>query len=401
MNYFTSLGDCSPHDISVEGEKVFVIGFLPSPDFYYTFTGVGFAMGIDTSGGKILFYHYLAGDSVGYSTGSAIAVDGRGAVYALFILDWPANLYISDDAFQESWRGGMDLYICKLKTTNGSILYATYMGGVGSDNGTDLVVDSFGSAYVTGNTTSFDFPTTAGAYSTLYGGKSSSEHYSREGDAFIARIRDSGPAGELLLNKTKLKFRAPYQSTDVLTKRITLQNKGKGIVNYDITTGQDWLKAWPLDGDVRNEKDTLYVSADPAGLKPGTHQGLVKVSSIDAFNSPHQALVTFKVGGPAIKLKRKKFSFDAVEGDTAVITRESTIRNKGGGTLNYRLKPKTSWLRVTPRRGKSTGEWDTYTIKVRPAGLEAGIHQGTIEVSSNDTVDSPVLITVTLNIKAE
>ena len=54
------------------------------------------------------------------------------------------------------------------------------------------------------------------------------------------------------------------------------------------------------------EKDTLHVSANPMNLKPGTHKGIVKVSSIDAFNSPNQAIVTLNINGPTIKLKKKK-----------------------------------------------------------------------------------------------
>ena len=255
-----------------------------------------------------------------------------------------------------------------------------------------MAADSFGSAYITGRAFSFDFPTTVGAFSTVHQSRAMT-------DAFVARIRDSGPAGQLFLNRNTLKFRVPYQSTDRLTKKITLQNKGKGVVNYDITTDQGWLAVWPLSGDVRNEEDTLHVSVNPANLKPGTHKGVVKVSSIDAFNSPHQAVVTMKIVGPTIKLKRKKFEVNAVEGSTTTVIRESAIRNKGPGTLSYRFTPKEPWLRVTPRRGTSTGEWDPYTIKIKPSGLEPGIHQGIIEVTSKDTIDS-LNITITLNIKA-
>jgi hypothetical protein len=53
---------------------------------------------------------------------------------------------------------------------------------------------------------------------------------------------------------------------------------------------------------------------------------------------------------------------------------------------------------VKPKRGVSTGEWDSFTIEANPSGLAAGIYQGIIEVISKDTADSPVEITITLNI---
>jgi hypothetical protein len=63
------------------------------------------------------------------------------------------------------------------------LVYATYLGGNGFDQGYAIAVDSFGSAYVTGKTGAADFPTTSGAFQTTFGG----------GDAlFIAKLNPQG-----------------------------------------------------------------------------------------------------------------------------------------------------------------------------------------------------------------
>jgi hypothetical protein len=68
----------------------------------------------------------------------------------------------------------------------GALLYSTYLGGTSSDGGYDIALDTGGYAYVTGYTNSPDFPTTVGANQTALAGGY---------DAFVTRL---SPAGALL-----------------------------------------------------------------------------------------------------------------------------------------------------------------------------------------------------------
>ena len=68
--------------------------------------------------------------------------------------------------------------------TNVPYLYFTYLGGTGADTGTAIAADTIGGAFVTGWTTSSDFPTavlSGTAVQTMLGGGSGE-------DAFVARI---------------------------------------------------------------------------------------------------------------------------------------------------------------------------------------------------------------------
>src|SRR4029079_17486095 len=65
------------------------------------------------------------------------------------------------------------------------LVYSTYLGGNGFDNGYAIAVDSLGSAYVTGKTATVDFPTTPGAFQTEYEGGDS---------AFISKLNPEGTA---------------------------------------------------------------------------------------------------------------------------------------------------------------------------------------------------------------
>jgi len=67
--------------------------------------------------------------------------------------------------------------------------YATYLGGDGSDGGTGIAVDARGGAYVTGKTSSWNFPVTAGAAQASFGGGGSDLSPT---DAFVTKFNPDG-----------------------------------------------------------------------------------------------------------------------------------------------------------------------------------------------------------------
>jgi hypothetical protein len=60
-----------------------------------------------------------------------------------------------------------DAFVTKLNSSGSALLYSTYLGGSGVEQGTGIAVDNIGNAYVTGSTNSAtDFPHTANAFQT-------------------------------------------------------------------------------------------------------------------------------------------------------------------------------------------------------------------------------------------
>ena len=123
-----------------------------------------------------------AAGSVVYSTvfggsqsddGLGIAVDGSGNA---IVTGWTmsSNFPTTEGAFDRTYNGGTlgnegDAFVTKLNPA-GAIIYSTYLGGEFSDAARAIAVDDEGNAYVTGVTRSFQFPVTAGAHDTTYGG---------------------------------------------------------------------------------------------------------------------------------------------------------------------------------------------------------------------------------------
>lgn len=139
--------------------------------------------------------------SKGNDSARGVAVDGAGNVYvtgATSSNDLPVL-----SAYQNNFGGGTagpmtgDGFVAKFSPT-GTLLYLTYLGGSQDDGVAAIAVDAAGNAYITGGTSSPDFPT-VNPYQAAYGGVGGSAM--RTGDAFVAKL---GPTGNKLLYSTYL-----------------------------------------------------------------------------------------------------------------------------------------------------------------------------------------------------
>ena len=113
----------------------------------------------------------------GDDQGQGIAVDGSGRAYVTGRTD-SANYPTTSGAFDRIFNGEQDAFVTKLNASGSGLAYSTYLGGAFTDEGQGIAVDGGGRAYVTGNTSSTDYPTT-GAYDTTHNGDS---------DAFVTKL---------------------------------------------------------------------------------------------------------------------------------------------------------------------------------------------------------------------
>jgi len=129
---------------------------------------------------------YLGGSST--DAGEGIAVDATGNVYVT------GNTYSTDfptvNPLQPTNKTGPGMgtaFVAKLNSAGSALVYSTYLGGSGSDEGSGVAVDSSGSVYVTGGTSSTDFPTVNPLQATNNSGPN-------DGTAFVAKLNAAGSA---------------------------------------------------------------------------------------------------------------------------------------------------------------------------------------------------------------
>lgn len=160
-----------------------------------------------TSSGVTLAYStYLGGTSGGMfsESGEDIAVDNQGCAYVTGLtqsIDFPLQNPIQSDPGDEDVS---DVFVTKLSADGGSLVYSTYIGGISEDYGDGIAVDHSGSAYVTGYTSSADFPI-QNAYQPEIG---------NDRDAFVFKI---SPSGNAIIYSTFLGGYLDDWATDIST----------------------------------------------------------------------------------------------------------------------------------------------------------------------------------------
>ena len=132
--------------------------------------------------GSALVYSTFLGAS-GTDQGFGIAVDSAGNAYVTGQTN-DSTFPTTIGAFDTSKGSGFDVFVSKLNPAGTALVYSTFLGGNNDDLGFGIAVDSAGSAYVTGQTQSSDFPTTAGAFDST----------NSQTDAFVTKLNATGTA---------------------------------------------------------------------------------------------------------------------------------------------------------------------------------------------------------------
>jgi hypothetical protein len=174
----------------VDGEgRAYVTGITFSIDypttpgaFDTTFNGNEdtFVTKLNASGSALRYSTSLGGEGIDDGLGIAVRGDNAFVTGRTSSADYPTTPGAFDTTlvFNEA-------FVTKLNASGSALAYSTFLGGENFDDGFGIAVDGEGRAYVTGQTSSADYPTTPGAFDTTPNG---------DFDAFVTKLNASGSA---------------------------------------------------------------------------------------------------------------------------------------------------------------------------------------------------------------
>jgi hypothetical protein len=201
-----------------------------------------FVTQLSESGNTLAFSTYFGGGS--NDIGNAISIDSSGDVYITGYTD--SKNFPVKNAWNGTLSGGVDAYIAKISVSDKSLVYSTFLGGTSDDSGCGIAVDPTGAAYITGYTSSKDFPLRKSPYESLSGDR----------DAFVTKIN---PAGDALSFSTFL----GGQSCDC-GKGITVDRRGAAYVT-GYTNSSDFPKSNEIDATFSAKEDAFIVKLNVSG----------------------------------------------------------------------------------------------------------------------------------------
>jgi len=228
-----------------------------------------FVAKLSPDGDSLLYATYLGG-SLGEEIVAAMTVDEQGRVYVAGTttsMDFPTQNALH--GFRPGSQLFADAFVARLSPDGSTLEFSTYLGGTGDETATGLALGEDGSLYVTGTTTSTNFPTTPGVLQTDRHGDAASPH----SDAFVVRLAPAG-GGFALDYATYL-----GGARDEIPNALAVDDEGRawvagGTTSLDFPLHNALQSAYA--GPIRNLEGDAFVarlSTDASSLDLATYLG--------------------------------------------------------------------------------------------------------------------------------
>jgi len=167
----------------------------------------------------------------------------------------------------------------------------------------------------------------------------------------------------------------------------------------ETSNGGSWLNVTPLAGSAPSG---LTVNVQPAGLGLGTYNGLIRIASAVAGNSPITVPVTLRVLEEVrAAASPSNVQFDFQVGEQRPPDQVISITTNGPPapwTATIATQSGGGWLGVSTLSGTTPSN---VVIAALPAGLAAGTYTGTLTINATGVANNPLVVNITLRVTSE
>lgn len=291
-----------------------------------------------------LYSSYIGGSLSDY--GRDLALDVSGVVHVAgftYSTNFPINNFVSGVLNGASGQPGADAFVVRVSADGATRISSTYLGGVSDDFGYGIAVDENGNDYVTGQTSSTNFPTVNPLQASFAGDR----------DAFISKVSNC----EITLSSTGVRVGPAEGTTSVLIS-------GASDCPWTVSTLNSWITITGPTSGAGNALATFSFTATAGPPRVGTvliggrtftitQEGLVPPSGCVYPPNPQNVIA------PA-------------SGQQSTFVIETTLT-----TCNWTATSNAPWLQVFPLSGSGPATlsytvFPNFTTLVRVASITIG-----------------------------
>ena len=207
---------------------------------------------------------------------------------------------------------------------------------------------------------------------------------------------------------TSLSFRSTVQSPGTFQQTILVRNTGGSVVQFSVSTlnAIPWVvRISPTSGSATpNNPVAVVVQIDTTGLAMGGYKGILRFTSNGGTIDVPISLFVANTG-PAIALSQTGLLFEGNLGQGIATVETLQVLDIGdpGTTVNFTASVTNGadWLTLTPASGTATASSPGtigFTVNATSPNVHAGGNYALVTVSDPQSLNSPVFVTVVLNL---
>ncbi|HWQ67102.1 MAG TPA: PKD domain-containing protein [Methanospirillum sp.] len=164
-----------------------------------------------------------------------------------------SNNFPVKNAYRKAKSGGYDAWVAKIDPNGKDMTFATYLGGVDDDYGFDVAIDDKKNVFITGQTKSWDFPVVNRYQLSPFGGL---------GDAFITKLNAEGNT----IVYSNFIGGSAYEAGSA----VTIDTNGYACI-VGQTESPNFPVIKPYQSGLKGEFDAFVTKFDPEGKYPAAY----------------------------------------------------------------------------------------------------------------------------------